>query len=192
MKRNFQNKNEKYFQAIKDNEVCNDIREKYEFVSKAKDILAKIKNGIVSDITKQLENQTMELFDSLIWKKDTYGRVELDANFRLKLYHKVTMTSCLNSCSAAEKELLALAFTLAVHEVSGYDNLLFIDTPVGRVSDENRENFAQVLLDISKKKQIILAFTPSEYSDEIRSVLNDSTVSSVSMLVTDEITTGMR
>lgn len=134
----------------------------------------------------------MELFDSLIWKKDTYGRVELDANFRLKLYHKVTMTSCLNSCSAAEKELLALAFTLAVHEVSGYDNLLFIDTPVGRVSDENRENFAQVLLDISKKKQIILAFTPSEYSDEIRSVLNDSTVSSVSMLVTDEITTGMR
>lgn len=192
MRKKLQEKNKEYSDALAANQACKEIREKYEFVQRAKDLLVKIKNGIVTDITTQLEGKTMELFDALIWKKGTYGRVELDANFRLKLYHKITMTSCLNSCSAAEKELLALAFTLAVHEVSGYDNLLFIDTPVGRVSDENRENFAQVLLDISKKKQIILAFTPSEYSDEIKSVLNDSTASTVSKLVTDEITTVMR
>ncbi|MGN1304129.1 MAG: AAA family ATPase [Oscillospiraceae bacterium] len=192
MRKNLQEKNKEYSDALAANQACKEIREKYEFVQRAKDLLVKIKNGIVTDITTQLENKTMELFDALIWKKGTYGRVELDANFRLKLYHKITMSSCLNSCSAAEKELLALAFTLAVHEVSGYDNLLFIDTPVGRVSDENRENFAQVLLDISKKKQIILAFTPSEYSEEIKSVLNDGTASTVSKLDTDEITTRMR
>ncbi|MBP0956465.1 MAG: AAA family ATPase [Oscillospiraceae bacterium] len=192
MRKKLQEKNKEYSDALAANQACKEIREKYEFVQRAKDLLVKIKNGIVTDITTQLESKTMELFDALIWKKGTYGRVELDANFRLKLYHKITMSSCLNSCSAAEKELLALAFTLAVHEVSGYDNLLFIDTPVGRVSDENRENFAQVLLDISKKKQIILAFTPSEYSEEIKSVLNDSTASTVSKLVTDEITTEMR
>lgn len=192
MRKNLQEKNKEYSDALAANQACKEIREKYEFVQRAKDLLVKIKNGIVTDITTQLEGKTMELFDALIWKKGTYGRVEFDANFRLKLYHKITMSSCLNSCSAAEKELLALAFTLAVHEVSGYDNLLFIDTPVGRVSDENRENFAQVLLEISKKKQIILAFTPSEYSEEIKSVLNDSTASTVSKLVTDEITTKMR
>lgn len=192
MRKKLQEKNKEYSDALAANQACKEIREKYELVQRAKDLLVKIKNGIVTDITTQLEGKTMELFDALIWKKGTYGRVELDANFRLKLYHKITMSSCLNSCSAAEKELLALAFTLAVHEVSGYDNLLFIDTPVGRVSDENRENFAQVLLEISKKKQIILAFTPSEYSEEIKSVLNDSTASTVSKLVTDEITTKMR
>lgn len=192
MRKKLQEKNKEYSDALAANQACKEIREKYEFVQRGKDLLVKIKNGIVTDITTQLEGKTMELFDALIWKKGTYGRVELDANFRLKLYHKITMSSCLNSCSAAEKELLALAFTLAVHEVSGYDNLLFIDTPVGRVSDENRENFAQVLLEISKKKQIILAFTPSEYSEEIKSVLNDSTASTVSKLVTDEITTKMR
>lgn len=192
MRKKLQEKNKEYSDALAANQACKEIREKYEFVQRAKDLLVKIKNGIVTDITTQLEGKTMELFDALIWKKGTYGRVELDANFRLKLYHKITMSSCLNSRSAAEKELLALAFTLAVHEVSGYDNLLFIDTPVGRVSDENRENFAQVLLEISKKKQIILAFTPSEYSEEIKSVLNDSTASTVSKLVTDEITTKMR
>lgn len=192
MRKKLQEKNKEYSDALDANQACKEIREKYEFVQRAKDLLVKIKNSIVTDITTQLESKTMELFDALIWKKDTYERVELDANFRLKLYHKITKSSCLNSCSAAEKELLALAFTLAVHEVSGYDNLLFIDTPVGRVSNENRENFAEVLLEISKKKQIILAFTPSEYLEEIKSVLNDSTASTVSKLVTDEITTEMR
>ena len=75
-------------------------------------------------------------------------------------------------------ELLALAFTLAIQEVSNFDNLLFIDTPVGKISDENRENFANVLLDISTHKQIILQFTPSEYSSEIRDVFRDNVVSS--------------
>lgn len=192
MKKELTEKEKEYNDAVSKNKACAEIQEKYKFVLRAKDLLVKIKDGIVSEITSQLESKTMELFESLIWKKDTYGRVELDANFRLKLYHKVTQSSCLNSCSAAEKELLALAFTLAVHEVSGYDNLLFIDTPVGRISDTNRENFANVLLEISKSKQIILAFTPSEYSDEVRAVLNESTVSNVLYLETDEISTNLR
>ena len=95
----------------------------------------------------------------------------------------------MDSCSAAEKELLALAFTIALHTVSEYDNLLFIDTPVGRISDDNRENFAKVLLSISDRKQIILAFTPSEYSEEIKSVLNSAVVSSFNYLGTDETVT---
>lgn len=192
MKNKLQDKEKEYSKALEDNKSCKEIRKKYIFVKRAQKILGEVKNDIVTDITEQLECKTMELFDKLVWKKNTYGRVELDENFRLKLYHKVTMKPCINSCSAAEKELLALAFTLAVHEVSGYDNLLFIDTPVGRVSDENRENFAQVLLDISQKKQIILAFTPSEYSDEIKSVLNESTVATLSRLITDEKTTEIR
>lgn len=107
MRKKLQEKNKEYSDALAANQACKEIREKYEFVQRAKDLLVKIKNGIVTDITSQLESKTMELFDALIWKEGTYGRVELDANFRLKLYHKITMSSCLNSCSAAEKELLA-------------------------------------------------------------------------------------
>ena len=84
----------------------------------------------------------------------------------MRLFH-VHGDSCLGSCSAAERELLALAFTLALHRVSHHDSLLFIDTPVGRVSDENRECFAKSLISVSRSKQLIRAFTPSEYSVEI-------------------------
>ena len=134
----------------------------------------------------------MEIFEQLSWKENTYDRIELDDNFKLKIFHKKTNLSCLNSCSAAEKELLALAFTIALHKVSGYDNLLFIDTPVGRVSDVNREKFSQVLLDVSKNKQIILAFTPSEYSDEIKGILKNNVVSTINKLETDEETTNFK
>lgn len=178
-----------YDQAVADNQECDDLKLHHDFVMEAKGIVSNIKDEIVGDVKLKMQKLTMEIFEELLWKKETYGRIELDDNFNLKLFHKKTGLSCLHSCSAAEKELLALAFTIAIHEVSGYDNLLFIDTPVGRVSDINRENFAKVLLNVSEKKQIILAFTPSEYSDEIQSVLNDSVISSRNKLSTDEVST---
>ena len=149
------------------------------FAMEALEIVTETKDEIVEEVKREMEDRTMEIFNRLVWKKDTYGRIKLDDNFQLTLYHKKTGQSCLFSCSAAEKELLALAFTIALHEVSGYDNLLFIDTPVGRVSDENRRNFASVLLDISQGKQIVLAVTPSEYSNEVSDVLNSAVVSSI-------------
>ena len=61
---------------------------------------------------------------------------------------------------------------------SHHDSLLFIDTPVGRVSDENRECFAKSLISVSHDKQLILAFTPSEYSSEISKYFDNCASSS--------------
>lgn len=181
-----------YKDAIVANDECDDLKKHLDFVTNAKTIVTTVRNEIVTAVKSEMETVTMQIFESLLWKQETYSRIELNDNFRLKLFHKASNLSCLNSCSAAEKQLLALAFTIALHKVSGYDNLLFIDTPVGRVSDVNRENFAKVLLDISDKKQIILTFTPSEYSDEIKTVFNDVVVSSFNYLSTDEVTTEIK
>ena len=178
LKKTLEEKQAEYDRAVDANIEVGVLRKYLRFTSRAKEIITETKNEIVADVKKRMESRTMEIFNQLIWKHDTYGHIELDDNFQLKLFHKKTGKSCLFSCSAAEKELLALAFTIALHQVSGYDNLLFIDTPVGRVSDENRRNFANVLLDVSQHKQIILAFTPSEYSNEISDVLRKGIISS--------------
>lgn len=65
---------------------------------------------------------------------------------------------------------LAYSFTLAVHEISGKNCPLVIDSPLGRVSDANRERMAQALLDVAKEKQIIMLFTPDEYSPAVASL----------------------
>ena len=74
------------------------------------------------------------------------------------------------SLSATEQMALAYAFTLAIHGASGRNCPLVIDSPLGRVSDENREKMAAALLEVSRKKQIIMLFTPDEYSDNVRSI----------------------
>ena len=88
---------------------------------------------------------------------------------------------CLGSCSAAERALLALSFTLALHKISGFETPLVIDTPISRVSDKNRENFANVLKQVSLKKQIIFLFTPSEYSDEISLIFENITATKINL-----------
>ena len=186
LKKDAESATDEYNKAVDQDEKCGEYRDRYKFVSEAQKIVDGVKQGIIEDIKSQMQTETMDIFDRLLWKTDTYDRVELDDNFRLQLYHKRSGQSCLYSCSAAEKELLALSFTIALQNVSGYDNLLFIDTPVGRVSDINRENFAKVLLEVSQDKQIILAFTPSEYSAEIKGVLNDTVISSYNKLSSDE------
>ena len=71
------------------------------------------------------------------------------------------------SLSATEQMALAYAFTLAIHSASGKNCPLVIDSPLGRVSDENRENMAKALKEVSKEKQIIMLFTPDEYSEAV-------------------------
>lgn len=129
-------------------------------------VVQNTKKTITDEVRLQMQEETWQRFSSLSRKRNTYGRVELDEDYQVEIYHQ-NGQPCLGSCSAGETELLALAFTIALHKVSGNDAVLFIDSPVGRISDEVRRNFADVLLDVSTEKQLILTFTPSEYSAEI-------------------------
>lgn len=176
--------------AIGEMRTLDEVKKYKAFAEDAAVIISSIEAEIIGDVKSQMETETMRLFDELLWKENTYGRIEFEDNFKLNLFSKGTNISCIDTTSAAERELLALAFTIALHRVSGHDSPLFIDTPVGRVSDHNRENFAKTLVDVSTQKQIVLAFTPSEYSEEIKGFFNQNTLSSQIKLNTigEEIT----
>lgn len=157
---------EAYDKALEKEEDCKKIKAKLAFADRAKEIIESVKQEIIDEIKSEMEISTTDKFTNLVWKANTYSHIELDDNYKLDLRH-IDNYSCLGSCSAAERALLALSFTLAIHEVSGFDSLLFIDTPVSRVSDVNRSNFADVLRSVSTNKQIIMTFTPDEYSSDI-------------------------
>lgn len=164
---------------------CRRINQLVDFSKKSKSIIEQIEKEMMLEVKDKMEQITMQYFDKLIWKKDTYERIELDDKYQLELFHKDGY-SCVGSCSAAERSLLALSFTLALHEVSGFNSLLFIDTPVARVSDQNRINFANVLNEASKNKQIIMTFSPDEYSEEIKKVFEECASTSVQLRTDDE------
>lgn len=150
-----------------------EIKKQLQFCEKALKAIKKTKKDIMNETKKKIQSETKEIFFDLLWKTETFKDVEIDENYNINLIHSKGF-NCLGSVSAAERELLALSFTLALHKISGFDSPILIDTPVARVSDDHRENFANIFLEVSKNKQIILLFTPAEYSEEIRDRLEDN------------------
>ncbi|MCK4981265.1 MAG: hypothetical protein KAS17_00005, partial [Victivallaceae bacterium] len=171
--------------AIAKDAECSRIKQLIEFATKGRKVIGSVEEDMMKEVRDKMEERTTYYFMKLIWKKSTYDRIELDEEFQLDLIHKDGY-SCVGTCSAAERCLLALSFTLALHEVSGFNSLLFIDTPVARVSDINRTNFANVLCEVSKNKQIIMTFAPDEYSTEIKRIFGPVARTNVELKMLNE------
>ncbi len=127
-------------------------------------IIEEIKSGIRTKISDEMSSKFFEL----MWK-EKFQKVELTETYTASVIN-LDGYEQLGSCSAAERELLALAFTLALHKESGFDGPLVIDTPISRVSGNLRVAFANVLKEVSKDKQIILFVTEDEYSENVRDI----------------------
>ena len=163
--------------AMRQENRIKEITQRVEFGSKAIKALSGAKEKLLCDVREKIRERTNEIFLDLIWKKMTYKGIGIDEDYNISLYH-ISGDNALGSASAAERELLALSFTLALHEVSGFNCPLVIDTPVARVSDINRKNFGESLLKVSIiQKQVILLFTPDEYSTNISSILDSRAAS---------------
>ena len=76
--------------------------------------------------------------------------------------------------SDGEKLILGLCFMSALHKISGFNLPIVMDTPLGVLDDDFRENFAKFLPKFVEGKQIIMLVTGTEYTDEFRDVLYDS------------------
>lgn len=150
-----------------------DIRKQLEVIDMLHGQFHKIKTQIMDEMKSEIEKTTWEIFDSMIWKKQTFGRIQIDDSYDIAVYNTdgIEMTG---SLSATEQMALAYAFTLAIHRASGKNCPLVIDSPLGRVSDDNRENMARALQKISQDKQIIMLFTPDEYSASVRAMYDGS------------------
>lgn len=157
---------------IEKNKQLEKINLQAEYCKKCRNILRETRLELLAESRCEMEQETFNTFTKLLWKKDAFSKVEIleDYTFRLlDIYGAQT----LGSCSAAERALLALSFTLALQKVSMHDSLLFIDTPIGRVDDDNRINFVNTLCDIAKSKQVVLTFTPTEYDDKVAAALQN-------------------
>lgn len=172
---------------IEKNKQLEKINTQAEYCKKCRNILKETRLELLAESRYEMEHETLSTFTKLLWKKDAFSKVEIleDYTFRLlDIYGSQT----LGSCSAAERALLALSFTLALQKVSMHDSLLFIDTPIGRVDSDNRLNFINTLCEIAKTKQVILTFTPTEYDEKVAAALQNQYASFSKLTIEDGIT----
>ncbi len=154
--------------AIKKDTANKKLRKEKDLAERARDKVEIIINEIKSGIRSKISDEMRTKFFELMWKKK-FQNVELTESYSASVINDDGF-ECLGSCSAAERELLVLSFTLALHKESGFDGPLVIDTPISRISGELRVAFAKVIRKVSESKQIILFITEDEYSTNVRDV----------------------
>lgn len=162
----------------------NELAQQVTLLRKITNHYAKIKDKIMLVVKDEIEKNTWRMFDAMIWKKYTFKSLSIDDRYQISV-RNMNNKEMIGSLSATEYMALAYSFTLAIHEASGKNCPLVVDSPLGRVSDENREKMAGELLKISGEKQIIMLFTPDEYSDEVKNVY-DGNIASIRTLCLSE------
>lgn len=169
-----QKKNE-YEEAVKRENEDADSQKVIDTLHLVIDNMSLVKKSITREVRETLEKITWEIFSKVVKRKGVFGSISMDEAYRLSLYDEYGQEMT-GSSSATEYMILAYSYTLAIHEASGHNCPLVIDSPLGRVSGEIRENTADMLLETSRNKQIIMLFTEDEYSEKVRKLFDGKAI----------------
>ncbi len=148
-----------------------DLLAKIDLCDKGIQLLKSVKEEVVGEVRKTIETKTKEYFLSLIWKRETYVDVRIDSNFRVSVINRLGSES-IGSLSAGERQVLALSFMAALTKVSGFKAPVVIDTPLGRISGEPKDNIAASLPEYLKDTQVTMLMTDQEYTPSVRQKLS--------------------
>jgi DNA sulfur modification protein DndD len=160
----------KLTRALEENKQQAGLLAKLELSEDAQTLLDGIRQELVSQVREEIERKTEAYFRQLIWKKGTYEHIEINDNYQLNLYNVRGMSS-LGTLSAGEQQVLALSFMAALGSVSGFNAPVVIDSPIGRISGEPRNNIADSLPNYLSDTQLILLMTDTEYTPEVKARL---------------------
>lgn len=171
----YNQKKNKYEEAVKRENDDADSQKVIDTLHFIINNMARVKNSITKEVRENLEKITWKIFTQVVKRNGVFGSISMDEAYRLSLYDEYGQEMT-GSSSETEYMILAYSYTLAIHEASGHNCPLVIDSPLGRVSGEIRENTADMLLETSRHKQIIMLFTGDEYSEKVRKLFEGKAV----------------
>lgn len=166
---------EDYLKLLEDEAEYRDITAKIKLCNDALFVIKNVKEDMMAETRKVIQETTQDKFFGLIRKSKTYGEIKINENYEVKLFDEDGRPSK-SSASASEVELLALAFILAIHSVSGFDSPLVVDTLLARTGGEQRLNVAKSCLNVSEEKQLLLFLLEEEYSAPVKELYKEKHV----------------
>ena len=108
------------------------------------------------------------------WKEDEFVDIRIDDNYGVYVKNRIGDEERPGDLSDGEKLCLGLCFMSALHNISGFDLPIVMDTPLGNLDVDMRHNIAEFLPQFVQGRQIVLLVTGTEYTDDFRDTLFDS------------------
>jgi len=154
---------------LKKKSELKDIETKREFCNFSIETAMTIKNEIMQEIREKIEEKTRQQFAELHYKKEKL-EVIIDKDYIVSVKDQFNM-DVIDTLSAGERQLLALSFLAALNNVSGFKAPILIDTPLGRLAGEPKENIANNLPNYLQNRQVTMLVTDQEYTNNVRKKL---------------------
>ena len=99
---------------------------------------------------------------------DNFEEVLVSRNYDVKVKDVVGEISSPGILSAGEKLVLALSFVSALNNISGFYLPFIIDTPMGRLGSEMKNNISKTLPEYMEGRQVTLLVTDEEYNENFK------------------------
>ena len=156
--------------AVKNDEYT----KKIDFCRKAIDAATLVRTELTEDMRIKIQNLTKEKFIKISWKDEEFVDIRIDDNYGVYVKNRIGEEERPGDLSDGEKLCLGLCFMSALHNISGFDLPIVMDTPLGNLDVDMRHNIAEFLPQFVQGRQIVLLVTGTEYTEDFRNTLNDS------------------
>jgi DNA sulfur modification protein DndD len=143
--RNQRNEAQKKFEKVHEElRASRKLDNQLELVESAKLILKEFLLISSKEKVKQLEQVIVQRFNELIRKPDLIRKVIINPlTFTIELFKANGNSISNNSLSAGERQMFAVALLWALRQISRRPFPVVIDTPLGRLDSEHRDNLIE-------------------------------------------------
>lgn len=163
------------FDELKSKEESLDYdNKKLNFIGDITEAFEKIFKEYSQDMRKKLMKETSNIFKVLIDSKDEdlISEVRINEKYELELFNW-SGTKITQDISQGQRQIMSLSFITALAKVAagGTENIdfpLFMDTPFGRVSGNNRDNLIENIPKLTSQWVLLLTDTEFSVSEEIK------------------------
>ena len=150
-----------------------ELSKKIEFTKQAKEDAIYLYDALSTEMKNQIQRLTKDKFTKIQWKENEFVDIELTEDYDISIINKIGNIEKPGDLSDGEKLSLGLCFMSALHKISGFDLPIIMDTPLGNLDVDIRQNIAKFLPEFVESKQIVLLVTGTEYTDDFRDILYD-------------------
>lgn len=133
---------------------------KIEFIDKNLLHLNEIRESIIDRVRRVVSHNANDYFKQLIWKENTFEKVEFDENYNVFVSQQGKSENALNVLSRGERKILGFATIKALTSISGFSEVpVFIDGALAHLDDGVQNTFLESILTFLPDKQLFL-FSP--------------------------------
>jgi DNA sulfur modification protein DndD len=139
-----------------------------EYAKRAIETVKSVADLTVARNLSQIETSILQRFNQLIGKQGLVTGIHIDSNtLELAVSTGDREDLAVERMSAGERQLLATAVLWGLSTVAGRSIPLIIDTPLGRLDEEHRQQLASNYFP-NAANQVIILSTNSEFDESLR------------------------